>query len=116
MTEQLVTNLSPPEPFTYTGPLDGLSAVEEMIFKYKMDVIYDPAITSRRRRIEWPALDSTLEDIYSNMIGDAQASDQEDKYVPKAITTATVQEIFWTKKSRNATPETAQQVMRMYLT
>ena len=44
------------------APLNGLSAVKEIIFKYKMDVVYDPATTSRRRRIEWPALDSTLED------------------------------------------------------
>ena len=70
-------------------PLHGPSTVEDIIFKYILDVVYDPAITSRRRRLEWPALDSTLEDIYSGLVDSAEASVQESEADPKAITTAT---------------------------
>lgn len=66
MTEQLI-NLTPSgtdiEPKLYASePLDGMSAVEELIFREKVDVLYDPKVCARRRRIEWPTSDALIRD------------------------------------------------------
>lgn len=41
------------------------TAVEDMIFRDKIDVLYDPQITSRRRRIEWPSMNPDMIKILS---------------------------------------------------
>ena len=43
--------------FHVSEPLSLASAVEDLVFKDKVDIQYDPRITSRRRRIEWPSID-----------------------------------------------------------
>jgi hypothetical protein len=45
--------------------LDSMTAVEDMIFRDKVDVVYDAAaaVCSRRRRIEWPTLDPHVRDL-----------------------------------------------------
>jgi hypothetical protein len=41
------------EPKFYSSePINGMTAVEEMIFRDKIDVCYDPRYAARRRRIE----------------------------------------------------------------
>ncbi|OJJ84395.1 uncharacterized protein ASPGLDRAFT_35659 [Aspergillus glaucus CBS 516.65] len=66
MTEQFI-NLTPSgtdiKPQLYASePLDGMSAVEELIFREKVDVLYDPKVCARRHRIEWPTSDSLIRD------------------------------------------------------
>ncbi|KAF2809617.1 uncharacterized protein BDZ99DRAFT_520959 [Mytilinidion resinicola] len=45
---------------SYIAPNDLTQLVEEMVFREKIDFLYDPAVTSSRRRIEVPALDETI--------------------------------------------------------
>lgn len=66
MTEQLI-KLTPSgtdiKPQLYASePLDGISAVEELIFREKVDVLYDPKVCARRHRIEWPTSDALIRD------------------------------------------------------
>lgn len=65
MRNQLMRNLTPTgkvvEPQFYaTAPLDGMTLVEELIFRDKIDVLYDPRVSARRRRIEWPTVDPNV--------------------------------------------------------
>lgn len=68
MKEELMRNLTPggtvSEPQFYASePLDGMTVVEDMIFCDKIDVLYDPCVASRRRRIEWPTIDPVICDL-----------------------------------------------------
>lgn len=53
--------------FHIAPPLDGMSAVEDMVFRKKVDVLFDPQNSSCRRRMEWPTGDqSTWQVIQGN--------------------------------------------------
>ncbi|KAN0081995.1 hypothetical protein V8E54_003293 [Elaphomyces granulatus] len=61
-------NVTPGSPssnpqFYVSESLSGMTAVEELIFRDKISIVYDPRISSRRRRIEWPTVDSVVRDI-----------------------------------------------------
>lgn len=65
MKNQLLRNLTPNgtvvEPRFYSSePVDGMTAVEELTFREKKDVVYDPRVSARRRRIEWPTIDEEV--------------------------------------------------------
>lgn len=45
---------------SYIEPDDLTQLVEQIVFREKIDVLYDPAITSSRRRIEYPTLDNKI--------------------------------------------------------
>ena len=54
-------------PASYHGaPTSLLSVVNTLIFRDAIDVLYDPAVTHRRRRIEWPSLDINLRQMIVN--------------------------------------------------
>lgn len=65
MKNQLTRNFTPgglavsPQ-FHASEPVDGMTAVEELIFKDKIDIVYDPCVSSRRRRPEWPTTDANI--------------------------------------------------------
>ncbi|PGH05607.1 hypothetical protein AJ79_06774 [Helicocarpus griseus UAMH5409] len=65
MIEQLSRNITPggkvvqPQ-FRAAQPITGMTAVEEMVFRDKIDVLYDPSVSSRRRRIEWSTIDPNI--------------------------------------------------------
>lgn len=68
MKKQLIQNLTPAahveEPHFYASePLNGMTVVEDMVFRDKVDVVYDPRVSSRRRRIEWPTMDPNVRDL-----------------------------------------------------
>jgi len=57
--EQMLRNITPnqtvTEPTSYHGnPTSLQTTVATMIFRDSVDVLYNPAVTHRRRRIEWP--------------------------------------------------------------
>lgn len=63
--ENLERNLTPgcqADPtVSYIGDPNTIdSLIEDMTFREKIDVNYNPRIAARRRRIEWPTLDETL--------------------------------------------------------
>ena len=63
--DQMMRNVTPNQrltnPSSYHGaPTSLLSIVNSLIFRDAIDVLYDPAVTHRRRRIEWPSLDLNL--------------------------------------------------------
>ncbi|KAK2792175.1 hypothetical protein FQN52_003943 [Onygenales sp. PD_12] len=43
---------------SYIEPTDLARLVEDMVFRKKIDVLYDPTVTSSRRRVEYPSLDT----------------------------------------------------------
>lgn len=64
---QMLRNLTPNQgaqatnPSSYQGsPTSMQSIVRNMIFRDSIDVLYDPAATHRRRRIEWPTQNTDL--------------------------------------------------------
>ena len=61
------SRLSQRSQFHISEPLNLASAVEDLIFKDKIDIEYDPRITSRRRRIEWPSLDPAFLNLLSQV-------------------------------------------------
>lgn len=40
--------------------VNGVTAVEELIFRDKIDIVYDHCVSSRRRRPEWPTTDANI--------------------------------------------------------
>lgn len=40
--------------FYTTAPIDGIILIEELIFRDDIDILYDPRVSARCRRIEWP--------------------------------------------------------------
>lgn len=66
MREQLTRNLTPgglvvaPQ-FYASEPVDSMTVVEDMIFRDKADIVYDPRVSSRRRRPEWPTTDTNIQ-------------------------------------------------------
>lgn len=63
--DQMMRNITPnfqvTNPSSYHGsPTSLTSHVNTMIFRDSVDVLYDPALTHRRRRIEWPSLNLNL--------------------------------------------------------
>src|SRR5580698_9796505 len=48
----------------YIEPNDLTRLVEQIVFREKIDVLYDPAITSSRRRIEYPSLDNIVLQVF----------------------------------------------------
>ena len=69
MTNQLKRNITPgSQPDThqsyYSAPITLQTAVEDMVFRDKIDVAYNVTVTSRRRRIEWPSLNPALTTIF----------------------------------------------------
>ena len=57
--EQMIRNITPnghiTEPASYHGhPVSLQTIMETIIFRDSVDVLYNPAVTHRRRRIEWP--------------------------------------------------------------
>ena len=50
--------------YTYTNPSHANQLVEAMISREKVDFMYDPAITTSRRRIEYPSIDGKTMAIY----------------------------------------------------
>lgn len=61
MRDQLTRNMTPGgkiiPPYFYSSlPQGGMVAVEEMVFRDKIDFPYDPCVSARRRRIEWPTV------------------------------------------------------------
>ena len=87
-----------------------------MIFQYKMDVFYDPTIISRRRRIEWPTLDSSLEAICSRVVGSAQggASNTVAKGAVSSFTRAILDEEISKCDTRNSVRGDEDVFDRMY--
>lgn len=64
---EMLRNLTPnhaayaTNPSSYQGsPTSMQSVVKNMIFRDSIDVLYDPAATHRRRRIEWPTQNADL--------------------------------------------------------
>ena len=45
---------------SHMEPDDLTKLIEETVFRKKIDVLYDPAITASRRRIEYPSLDDNV--------------------------------------------------------
>ena len=41
--------------------IDGMTVVEDLIFRDKVDIAYDPRVSPRRRRIEWPTADTNIQ-------------------------------------------------------
>ena len=75
MNDQLLRNLTPtgkpvPAVFGHTSPIDGMTAIEDLIFRSKTDIDYDPSIGHRRRRIEWPLQDSKVQDLFGQYPND----------------------------------------------
>lgn len=70
MREQLTRNLTPgssiisPQ-FHASEPVNGITLVENLIFRDKADIVYDPSISSRRRRPEWPTTDIGIQNYLS---------------------------------------------------
>lgn len=46
--------------FNSSENVSGMAVVEEMIFRDKKDVVYDPRVSARRRRVEWPTADEEV--------------------------------------------------------
>ena len=51
---------------SYNEPNDITELVEHMIFRDKVDVVYDPAITASRRRIEYPSINEAILKVFRN--------------------------------------------------
>lgn len=54
-----VKPVDPPQ-FFATEPIDEMTALEQLIFTSKIDVLYDERTSARRRRIEWPTEDDVI--------------------------------------------------------
>ena len=85
MKEQLTRNITPngtpTEPQSFISePIDPLVALEDLIFRDKIDICYDPRVSARRRRIEWPVLDdTTLTSLHSSIAADQGIVKEETK-------------------------------------
>ncbi|KKK26856.1 hypothetical protein ARAM_003456 [Aspergillus rambellii] len=63
-TRNLTPGAKPVEPqFCASQPVDGMTILEELIFRDKVDILYDPCVSSRRRRREWPTTDQAILDL-----------------------------------------------------
>lgn len=47
--------------FYASEPVDNMTTVEDLIFRNEADIVYDPCVSSRRRRIEWPTTDTNIQ-------------------------------------------------------
>lgn len=64
MREQLMRNLDlTPGNLAVVSEefIDGMTVVEDLIFRDKVDIAYDPRVSPRRRRIEWPTADTNIQ-------------------------------------------------------
>lgn len=46
--------------FYSSAPLSGMSAVEDIVFRRKIDILFDPKDALGRRRVEWPTGDTNV--------------------------------------------------------
>jgi hypothetical protein len=78
-------NLAENQYQSYIEPDDLTQLVEQIVFREKIDVLYDPAITSSRRRIEYPSLDNKVLPVFLERFDTSKPKNLEPEKVKNEL-------------------------------
>jgi hypothetical protein len=89
-TYRSISGLEPVDPEknqyqSYVEPDDLTQLVEQMVFREKVDVIYDPKITSSRRRLELPTLDPIVLAVFAEGLDISEPKHPEPERVKQDV-------------------------------